>query len=282
MKILITGAAGKVGTRLIQHLQNEYEIVAIDRSENLTPSTTKFYKADLTELSEIAAIFASEKPDYVIHLAAILGPACENNPDLAHKINVEATGNLAQLAIQYQVKKFVLASTSAVYKQLDLQPTSEQQNIDPQSVYGKSKLAAEQLIQHIQDKSQTQFVILRMFNIYGAEFSESLVYKLTHSQPDAPVNLIGPENFIRDYVHIQDVIQAFELAIKTDLAQEVEILNIASGIATSNAQLIETLSQVQPDIHFTVQPCSTNISWANINKAQKLLHFKPHTEILVD
>ena len=282
MKMLITGATGKIGSKIIERLSSRYEIVALDRTLSVSNLSAKFHKVDLAKFTEVKEIFESESPDYVIHLAAILGPVCESNPILAKEINVDATGNLVKLAIENKVKKFVFASTSAVYDQKVLRPTKEEENINPKSVYGQSKLAAEKVIMQSATNLSTDFVILRMFNVYGKEFNDSLINKLIGSKAQAPIKVVGPENFVRDYIHIDDVVTAFELAIKTKLPNRVEIFNIASGKTTSNQELIKIVQKGHPGIRFDIQHCTQNYSWADIGRAKDYLEFSPTMQILID
>jgi nucleoside-diphosphate-sugar epimerase len=282
MKIIITGANGRVGKKLIEHLSYQNEVVGIDRAIDEHLLNIKSYKADITKIDEIENIIKSEQPDAIIHLAAILGPACENNADLAYQINVLATKNLVNLADKYNIRKFVFASTSAVYNQKSVEPTSESQNIDPQSVYGKTKLQAEEEIRELVKKNTAlKCIILRMFNIYGSEFSESLINKLIDSNEHSPITVLGPSNFIRDYIHINDVVKAFELALLAEMEEQIEILNIGSGKATSNEELISLVKKSFPKISYQLKPCSLSISWANIYKSKNLLKFSPSVEIII-
>lgn len=282
MKILITGASGRLGRELVKALRERHELVALSRTSSPTLQDVTSYAVDLANPSQLSGVIATEKPDAIIHLAAILGPACESNPDLAEKINVEATKKLVELASQHGVKKFVFASTSAVYNQLELSPTDEFSNIGPRSIYGKSKLKAEQIIQEISLHSSTQFAVLRIFNIYGAGFEDSLVYKLTRSSSDHPVMLLGPDNYYRDYIYVADVVEAFRNAVEVAQEDKYLVMNIGSGRAVSNRSLVDELIKNGLSPSYTSSQSALSVSWANIAKAKKEIGFSPSTGIIID
>jgi nucleoside-diphosphate-sugar epimerase len=280
MKILITGASGKLGGVLAAQFAPDHELVYLDRapSDHLPAGTT--YAMDLTKPEVLDEIFAKEKPEAVIHLAAILGPVCEQNPELAKQINVDGTVALAEMAIKYGARKFVFASTGAVYRQKMMEPTDERHNIDPQSVYGRTKYEAEQALAALAVQNPgIKFVTLRMFNIYGPVFSDSLVYKLIHSTPETPQSLFGLENFVRDYIHVDDVAKAFDLALTHDAHG---VYNIASGTPTSSAELVDQLKAKGVTPHYNDAPGNPTYSWADITRAKEELGFKPRLEIIVD
>lgn len=279
MKILITGSAGRMGKQ-IGLAMRDYQLVHINRGQ-YSPSSGMSYRVDLENPSGLEKIFRDEKPDAVIHLAAALAQACEKSPQLAKKVNVEATERLAHLASAFRVKKFIMASTSAVYHQTKLEPTKEADNIAPQSVYGKTKLDAEKKLRAEAAKSSTQFVCLRIFNVYGEEFVDSLVYQLLHSTSDKPALLYGPDNFYRDYVHVSYVVKAFSAALTADTGS-YSVFNIASGRVLSNRQLLEELKASGSSPNVKIVEHGESISWADIKKAKQILDFHPGYKIVMD
>jgi UDP-glucose 4-epimerase len=282
MKLLITGAAGSVGNVLRTGLETDHEIIGVGRTAD---SETKIaYGIDFSEQpAEMQSILETERPDAVIHLASVVGPACEAEPELAERVNVSATKWLADLAIQKGIKRFIFFSTAAVYQQTELAPTDEMNNIAPQSVYGKTKLAAESGISSLAGTNPgTQFISLRPFNIYGPGFSNSLIYRLIHSSPDDPVHLFAYNNFYRDYVHASDIVQAVRLALTNDFEDRHTIMNIASGVVTNNAELIDELAAAGINPAYTRSDTDEQtVSWADISRA-KSIGFTPATSIVID
>lgn len=284
MKILITGASGKVGKHLCESLGKAHDIVAISRQPAaLKPSFSPYHIDLVTEQDKLAAVFQQEKPDAVIHLASLIGGACESDPQLAHTVNTEATRQLAEIAGENQVRRFVFFSTAAVYDQPTLAATDETHNVAPQSVYGKSKLAAEAAISELAPQAEdTVFITFRPFNIYGPGFEQSLVYRLIHATPDRPVELFALHNFYRDYVHVSDVVQATTLALDHQFTGAHTIVNIASGVATNTAKLIETLEGHGIHPGYTISGADDpSYSWADITRARGI-GYQPKQSLIID
>lgn len=280
MKILITGATSKIATNLTKSLSSNHVLVLLSRSQKLSNQAMS-YSIDISDKIRLAQIMEKEKPDAVIHLASMLAEACEQDEPQAHKVNIEATKNLARLSNENGVKRFIFASTSAVYNQPKLEPTDEQSNIGPRSVYAKTKLLAEDRLRTASKLRVTEFTTLRLFNVYGPSFSDSLVYKLVHSTKARPVTVFGPNNFYRDYIHISDVVTAFTKCLEREGAA-YEVFNIASGHAKSNEQLAESLQARGFTTYLKSIDHAASYSWADISKAKRELDFNPMVELNVD
>ncbi len=276
MKVFITGASGNVGREVSKALAKAgHELVLLSRSQTNDLPDGSMYYTDLADTAGLSDIITKERPDIVIHLAAMIGGACEDDPHMAEQVNVEATKQLARLSAKYGVARFIFTSSAAVYNQLDHSPTDEQSNIDPQSVYGKTKLAAEQALGKIAVSSNLLVTILRPFNIYGPEFTNSLVYKLAHSTPDSPVILNGLDTFYRDYIHIDDVVKVLSRLETDKQTESCVVYNVASGVSTNNATLIAALEARGREVHYNVKESPPSYSWADIHKAQTELGFQP-------
>ncbi len=281
MKILITGANGKIGKRLTDKLAAKHTLVLLIHSSPDVSDEVKTYSIDLSNPTGLERIFADEQPEVVIHLAAMVGSACDEDPELAQKINVDATIDLAKMASKYAVKKLIFASTAAVYHQMELSPTDEANNVNPQSVYGKTKLEAELLLDKTLKGSGTELNILRLFNVYGPEFAGSLIYKLVHSTSAQPVVLHGLTNYYRDYIHITDIIKVFDILIGRRDGNSTT-LNIGSGKVFSSGELITELQSKDLSPQYRVIDSELNVSWANIDKVRVLIGFNPKTSLVID
>lgn len=284
MKMLITGAGGKLAGEVAQAFASDYDLAYMTRRsiEGLPPGTQHIL--DLADSAEMERVFAAEKPDAVIHLGAMLPAACQENPELARQVNVEATAELARLAVAHNVQSFVFASTAAVYNQTEMKPVTEDEAAsEPRLVYGQTKLAAEKELEAAATTGDTRFTALRIFNIYGRPFTDSLVNKLAHSTEQAPVGLVGPDTFVRDYVHVDDVVAAHRAVLERhDSAPAYRVYNIASGVPTSNGDLVQQLEAQGIHPHYTMRPIDLNVAWADISRARTELGFNPQTSIRVD
>lgn len=276
MKVLITGASGNLGRAAAKVLAaNGHELVYVSRKAPQNAPNAKHYAVDMAESDRLTDIFAHEKPDMVIHLAAMLGPVCDQQPELAQKVNVDATRRLAELSVKNNVRTFIFPSTAAVYNQQELQATNEDSNVDPRSMYGKTKLAAEHALAEISKTGDTHFVALRIFNVYGQGFAMSLVNKLAESTPDAPVNLFGVDTFYRDYINVKDIVVLFKNLCQKENLAAFAVYNVAGGKAINNTELIASLRQQGYDPQFTVRDAPPSYSWADISRAKTELDFTP-------
>lgn len=237
------------------------------------------HEVDIENTGALRDIFKSEQPDIVMHLASLIGGACDADPDKAFRVNVLATKNLALLAHEYKVKKFIFASTAAVYYQATLAPTTEDSNIAPTTLYGKTKLEAEKVLEEIASNSSTNFINFRIFNIYGPGFDTSLVNRLLSSNENNPVQLQGFERFYRDYIHVDDVVNAITKLAEMTKLKNPSIFNIASGHPTSNAELIMKLKKSGKDAFYEITGDQESFSWADVSRAQHVFHFSPGNDL---
>src|SRR3989344_2374842 len=160
MKILVTGAAGFIGSHLVDRLlSTEYKVVGVDdfnnyydprlKEKNLESAKKsnyfKLYRTDICDFKNLKKIFLREKPQKIIHLAARAGvrPSIKN-PLLYGKVNVLGTVNLLKLAVDFTIEQFIFGSSSSVYGQSKRLPFTENDPCEKIiSPYGASKISAE-------------------------------------------------------------------------------------------------------------------------------------------
>ena len=174
MKILITGIAGLLGSRLADWIleNTDNEVIGVDDLsggyiENVN-SKVKFYKFDLVDLDKVSGVFESEKPDVVYHFAAY---AAEGLSPFIRKYNYEnnliASTNLITKSIQHNVKRFVFASSMSVYGDKYEPPFSEDLQQSPIDPYGVAKFAVEQDLKIAYEQHGLPYTIVRPHNFYG-------------------------------------------------------------------------------------------------------------------
>lgn len=169
-KVLITGGAGFIGSHIVDKLlENNYSVVVLDNlssgsEDNLRNSNQlKLYQVNV-EKDDLEDIFKTEKPDYVIHLAAQTSVNYSiNNTYFDADMNIMATIRLLDVCKKYNIKKFLTASSAAVYGNPKYLPIDENHLTEPMSPYGLSKLTMEKYIQ----LSDIPFIIFRFSNAYG-------------------------------------------------------------------------------------------------------------------
>jgi dTDP-4-dehydrorhamnose reductase len=193
-KILITGSEGYVGSSLKTFLRSiGYDVYGIDLK---TVSDEKIYHLDMTDAQRVLSVFNSIKPDIVVHAAALSSlNECEKNPDLAKKVNVETTGNLIDAIgkINKDVK-LVFLSSDYVFdgKRGNYR---EEDEVNPQTVYGKTKALSEVNIRaHLEN-----YVICRTANVYGrgGNFFNFLFGMLVQNKP---VEVFGDVFYTPTYI----------------------------------------------------------------------------------
>jgi nucleoside-diphosphate-sugar epimerase len=263
-KILVTGAAGFIGSFLTQRLLKEgYQVIGIDnlfrgKESNLKPfidnRNFKFVKADVTK--DIPdQLF--ENVDAVFHYAAINGTAhFYERPLEVLSVNVEGTINILKTAARHKVKKFVFASSSEVYGEPQCFPTDENQPIvlpnvyNPRYSYAASKAIGEYYVNWYAKKSGMTAFIFRIFNTYGPrmdtsgygqvvpEFARKMFY-------DKEFTIIGTGDQTRSFCYIDDNI---ELAIRAFKSNEGDTLNIGNNDEVTILKLAELMHKIEGKI----------------------------------
>lgn len=284
-KILVTGAAGFIGSNLVDKLiALDHEVVAID-NESAT-SNSYFYwnpeaenhKLDITNLNLISDLFWDV--DYVFHTAAEarIQPSIEN-PLLAVNTNIVGTTNILQASRLANVKRVIYSMTSSVYGNSNAVPFLETQPPDCLNPYSISKYAGEQMCKLYSSLYKLETASLRYFNVYG--------YREPSKGPYAPVvskfinqhkageflTIVGDGEQRRDFTHIDDVVDANIAAMNCKTPLYGEIFNIGAGRNFSInelAQMISSKYQYLPE-----RPGESRETLANNTKAKDILDWTP-------
>lgn len=252
MKILLTGAAGFIGSHTALALQSaKHQVLGIDnlatgKTENLDGFRGTFHLCDICDLHMLEQAFEEFRPDVVIHLAAqaAITTAFEN-PQKDLSVNGIGTINLVMLSRKYNVKKFVFSSTSAVYDEnmpLWRRRLSENSPTEPNTPYGISKLAAEKYIRLF----FPNHVICRYGNVYGPRQqpigqNQVIARAMRHFMFGDDFQVFGDGDQKRDLVFVQDVANANLLAATSEVAGT---FNIASGESYSVNRVLYELEKI--------------------------------------
>lgn len=264
MRLLILGGNGRLG-REIQSHELPPDIVAEFAVSPNDPDPARV-TVDVTDQDAVHRAIAGFHPDVVLHLASITGPAADAAPDRAEAVNAESLRHVSRAAAAEGVSRVVLVSSSSVYGDRYGEPVQEDGLLDPVSVYARSKLRGEEEL--ASGAGPFDAVILRIFNIYGPRFENSLVTRLLRSSAEGPVPLRDLDGFVRDYIHASDVVAAILASVRAPRAEDVSIYNIGSGVATSNRRLVQTLERHAP-ILFTEIGGVQSYSCANVDRARR-------------
>jgi UDP-glucose 4-epimerase len=274
MKILVTGSAGRLGLHLQRRFESEsaHEVLYLRNPKRDRPRGPN--DVDVTDSSALFDAIHRFSPQAIVHLASIAGAACEDDVARAYSVNVDAVGTIAEAAKQNGVSRILFASTSAVYGDQYDRPVHEDDELHPESTYAKTKYEAEQILAAAATTSELESVSLRIFNVYGPGFDGSLIAKLRDSTPERPAFLRDLDAFVRDYSHVDSVLDAIDRALSSDLLNRASTFNIGSGVPTSNRDIVELLGRVSP-VHFVETPGGYSYSCADISAATRVLGFAP-------
>ncbi len=291
-RIIITGAAGFIGSNLTDSLLEEgAEVVGIDnlfngRMENLDEAfkydNFKFYKGDIRDLNFLLDVFKGV--DIVYHEAAFTSvPQSVKMPENCNDVNVNGILNVLNAARRMDVEKIIFASSSSVYGDTPTLPKREDMLRLPISPYGVAKLACEAYMQVYYKVYGLKTTTLRYFNVFGprqkdSSYSGVIAIWLGRILRNEDLIINGDGKISRDFTYIKDVIQANLLAAKHNVPGD--IFNIGAGSPISLTELANTIlkitNKVNLKINYTEQRVGDIIhSFADISKAKKLLKFEP-------
>lgn len=247
MKICVTGAKGFIGSHTVKKLVEEgNEVLAIDRSGNNDFGYSKNVnqvRIDVTDKQFLQNVFERERPDAILHLAAnsSLQLSITDAPYDAFN-NVIGTVTMLGMAQRYKVKRFVFASTSAVYGPLESGRYKEDDPVIPQVPYGVSKAAGEMYIRC----SGLSYAILRYGNVYGPgqkPLGENILIAraLAHMINNKDFKINGDGEQVRDWVYVEDVADANLAALFPAFSDGNGTFNIATGEGVSVNAIIHEL-----------------------------------------
>lgn len=250
MKVLITGGLGYIGCVLTEKLlKNNYKVTIIDISSQIEflknykhNKNLIFLKNDIRNINS----FLSElkKSDIIIHLAGIVGyPACDKTPDLANEINVLSTKSICKNLSNSQI--LINSSTGSVYGNIK-SICDETTECHPLTIYSKTKLEAEKIIQNRENS-----VSLRLATCFGPSPShrfDLLINDLTYKALQKEKILLYQPNYMRTFIEISDIANAFYFTIQNFLKMKNQIFNV--GDETNNVSKLDLIKKIKQFINF--------------------------------
>lgn len=209
----------------------------------------KFIQGNIIDIDAVKR--ATKNVHQVIHLAALVDAAESVRIPLPYMTtNVLGTQNLLTACVENKIEKFVFASTAAVYGHCTNMPIREDENLQPISPYGESKIEAEKLIREHQHKFGLEATILRMFNKYGPgqlsskrnSYSGVITQFMENVNNRQNLVIFGDGGQTRDFVNIADAVDGFMLALGGNVSGT---FNIGTGLPTSIDQLANQIIQLR-------------------------------------
>ena len=282
MRIFVTGGAGFIGTHLCKKLTTLYQVTVYDNFSNSNKETFPDMK-NLTlivgDILDSTKLFDSmQNHDIIIHLAAktdVIDSVI--NPDETFETNVQGTRNILDSCKYHNISKIILTSSAAVY-QNSTNSVNETSSTKPLSPYGQSKLDMEK----ITIQSKINYSILRLFNVYGNGQTTGVIANFEKNiLENKPLTIFGDGEAIRDFIHIDDVVDGIILSMKSASG----IYNIASGNGTSISDLVKLLIELSGKnskiIYQPARKAEIIYSVADITKSQNELKFNPKISLNV-
>ena len=264
---VVTGGNGRIGRLVVADLRARgCRVISLARSHGAEPRADDI-SIDLTDSQRLAEIVAQSGATEVLHLAAA-----------QRGDEVEATNERIDLAVASAasgLERVVLASSAAVYGAGAADARSEDSALDGTSPYARSKQRSERIFADLVDQRRVASVLaLRIFNVAGPEFPDSLVQRLIRAVAAEPVQLTEPDRFIRDYLHQDDLVALLRASL-TVASPGYRVVNLGAGVAVSTRMLLNSI-QPRPD-SVVVAPGPMSSSWADVSEMRTLFGIQPRT-----
>jgi UDP-glucose 4-epimerase len=292
-RILITGATGFIGSHLTKSLMAEgKEVACLSRSEDKFSDLNKFVgetsgdalsflKCDLGMQGDLEAI-AKQLKDYetLIHMAANITGSEDVVESGPAQVESDLKGTLRLLQHLPNLKRLCYFSSMAVFGAPECCPVKEDTPLKPENVYGICKLTMEKYLRLYSETENIPVSILRPSSVYGPlnTSARAIPFFIDRVLQKEPMVIFGDGEQLRDYVYVEDMVDAIKLALEHD---SFDIFNIGAGAGISINELLSTLHKVagvdSPDItHKSLPDDATTFDfYYDISKAQKLLGFEP-------
>lgn len=310
-KIFITGGVGFIGFYLTRKLiEKGYFVTTYDaylnyiepeksnynsylnyRLEKLRPfldsGKLKMIRGDIRNKNEISRALTEEKPDVVVHLAALaISTASQKFSEDAMNINLNGTVNILEAIRECKtIKRFIYTSSSMVYGNFEYSPADENHPRSPLEIYGGTKKAGEVLTKVFARQFDFEYVIIRPSAVYGATDSNKRVSQLfvENALKGKPLILHNAGESKLDFSFVEDVADGFVLAIEKTNAKN-ETFNITRGEGRSLKELAEIVKMHIPTTKIEMRPAPKDEKRPergalDISKAKKILGYSPKTNL---
>lgn len=290
MKILITGASGFIGRRAIEIWKDNSEIelfgLTRNKSEQIEAGKTgivSLLECNVLDIEAVRNVFLNNTFDVVLHLAAITEHnAIVNHSEETFNTNLYGTINILKCINELcDNTMFFYASSGKVYGKTNEMPISENAYSNPTTILGKSKRITEQVINFYAVEAN-QYLICRIFNIYGEGQKRNFVVPTIIDQLKKPEISLGNIEDIRDYLYIEDLVSALWACVKNrDKFKKYDIVNIGSGKPVRVKDIIDIIEEItNRKLKVTINQNKirhdeTKVEFCNNRKIEKLTGWRP-------
>ena len=290
MKYVVTGGAGFIGSHLTERLVKQGDVVTVidnqntGKIENLKSVSKKinFVQNDIRDFEVLRSLM--ENVDGIFHQAAMASVQDSFRiPEKFHDVNVNGTENIFKIAKEFGIK-VVYASSSSVYGDTSILPTTESDEKRPINPYAKTKFEKDKLAEQYA-KNGLKVIGLRYFNVFGPrqskEYAGVIKLFLDRIQQGLPPLVNGDGLQIRDFVYVDDAVNANILSMKSDI--DFEFFNIGTGTTISILDLANMIIKfsglkIKP-IHRPALSGDVRATQADITKVKTMLKWRPTISI---
>ena len=304
MKVLVTGGAGYIGSHVCNLLLDTgYEVTVIDSlitgNKNLIPKKAKLIISDIADEKKIENLITKEKFDIVMHFAGLIRvDESIKEPEKYHKFNYEKAKTFLNVCFKNGINKVIFSSTASVYGNPKSEKVVESDPLNPLNPYADSKLKLEKFIETESEKFNAKYIILRYFNVAGADeklrcgliskYSSHLIKVACEvavgKREKIMINGNDYDTFdgtpIRDFIHVSDLADIHLVSAKHLVDNgKSEIFNCGYGKGYSVKEVIENFNQIlNKKINFEMGPRrdgDSKMIIANPEKFEKFFAWKP-------
>ncbi len=305
MKILITGAAGFIGSNLCMELvkNKKFKIVGIDNLNDYydvnlkkdrlkkiikdSKKNFKFLKVDISNEKKLFALFKKFRFEIVINLAAQAGVRYSlKNPREYIKSNINGFYNVLELSKKFEIKHLIYASTSSVYGKNDFKKLKETNNTDnPLQLYAATKKSNELMAHAYSHLFNLNTTGLRFFTVYGewGRPDMALFIFVKNILKNKNINVFNKGNHYRDFTYVGDVVKSINLLIIKKPKKKFNIYNISNSKPIS---LINFISLIEQKLikkgkknYKPIQKGDVFATNSNANALYNFIKYKPNTKI---
>lgn len=286
MKILVTGAAGQLGSYLVEHLSKEHEVTGLDIHDSKF-EIRNFVKGDIKDYR--LAMDTCRGKDAIIHTAAQVSvDRAISDPVLDARENILGTINMLEAATKTMTPQFIYISSAAIFGNPVKVPLDEEHTTKPLSPYGVSKLAGENYAFAFQESYGINATSIRPFNIFSrrqdplSPYSGVITKFIERARENKPLIIHGDGSQTRDFVRAADVVKMVELCLGNEKAYG-QTFNCGTGKAVSIkelARIIIELSGKDMEIEYgDSRKGDIMHSQADISKARNILGYEPSIDL---
>ncbi len=281
-KVIVTGGAGFIGSHLTARLVNlGYEVHVVDNlvagKKEHVPSQATLHVVDIRDQEKLTPIF--QGASCIFHLAALPSvPYSIENPIETHEVNTLGTLKVLISARDAGVQRVVYSSSSAVYGDQESLPVYEYATCEPNTPYGLQKLESEHYMRLASELYGVETVSLRYFNLYGPRqnahgpYASVIAKFLEQSVQGEAMTILGEGLQTRDFIHVEDVVEANISAMKSELVGKGEVINIGGGVPYT---VMELSSMIGGKVAYLPPRVEIQNSHAAIDMAHDLLDWVP-------